>query len=244
MKRQFKVLSILLTLTLVFGLLFSYVFAADTTIITILGTADLHGRIYPYEYAIDSYDDDTGLAKIATLVKQERVIDPGLILMDCGDTVQDNSADLFNDLPVHPMIEGLNFLNYDVWVVGNHEFNYEKAFLEKNVATFKNSVLSANILKTDGTYFVEPYEIFEVNGVRVAIVGMTPPHVTLWEASAPEHFKGLTFPGTVEQSKKVIAELEGKYDVLIGAFHLGPDGEHGYEGSKTIAGGASVTWFF
>ena len=235
MKRQFKVLSILLTLTLVFGLLFSFVFAADTTTVTILGTADLHGRIYPYEYAIDSYDDDTGLAKIGTLVKQERAIDPNALLIDCGDTVQDNSADLFNNLPVHPMIEGLNFLDYDVWVIGNHEFNYEKAFLEKNVATFKNSVLSANILKTDGTYFVKPYEIFEVNDVRVAIVGMTPPHVTQWEASAPEHFEGLTFPGTVEQSKKVIAELEGKYDVLIGAFHLGPDGEHGYEGSKTIA---------
>jgi len=235
MKRQYKVLSILLTLTLVFSLLFSYVFAADTTTITILGTADLHGRIYPYEYAIDSYDDDTGLAKIATLVKQERAIDPDALLIDCGDTVQDNSADLFNDLPIHPMIEGLNFLNYDVWVIGNHEFNYEKAFLEKNVATFKNSVLSANILKTDGTYFVEPYEIFEVNGVRVAIVGMTPPHVTQWEASAPEHFEGLTFPGTLEQSKKVIAELEGKYDVLVGAFHLGPEGDHGFEGSKTIA---------
>jgi len=235
MKRQYKVLSTLLTLTLVFGLLFSYVFAADTTTVTILETADLHGRIYPYEYAIDSYDDDTGLAKIATLVKQERAIDPNALLIDCGDTVQDNSADLFNDLPVHPMIEALNFLDYDVWVIGNHEFNFEKAFLDKNVATFKNSVLSANILKTDGTYFVKPYEIFEVNDVRVAIVGMTPPHVTQWEASAPEHFEGLTFPGTVEQSKKVIAELEGKYDVLIGAFHLGPDGEHGYEGSKTIA---------
>jgi 2',3'-cyclic-nucleotide 2'-phosphodiesterase/3'-nucleotidase len=235
MKKQYKVLSILLTLTLIFGLLFSCVFAADTTTITILQTSDLHGRIYPYEYAIDSYDDDTGLVKIATLVKQERAIDPNALLIDCGDTVQDNSADLFNGLPVHPMIEALNFLDYDVWVVGNHEFNYEKAFLEKNVATFKNSVLSANILKTDGTYFVKPYEIFEVNGVRVAIVGMTPPHVTQWEASAPEHFEGLTFPGTVEQSKKVIAELEGKYDVLIGAFHLGPDGEHGYDGSKTIA---------
>ena len=235
MKKQYKVLSIVLTLTLVFGLLLSYVFAADTTTITILGTADLHGRIYPHDYATDTVDSDTGLAKIATLVKQERAIDPDALLVDCGDTVQDNSADLFNDLPIHPMIAGLNFLNYDVWTIGNHEFNYEKAFLEKNVATFENTVLSANILETDGTYFVKPYEIFEVNGVRVAIVGMTPPHITQWEASAPEHFEGLTFPGTVEQSKKVIAELEGKYDVLIGAFHLGPDGEHGYEGSITIA---------
>lgn len=235
MKRQFKVLSILLTLTLIFGLFFSCVFAADTTTITILGTADLHGRIYSHDYATDEPDSDTGLAKIATLIKQERAIDPDALLVDCGDTVQDNSADLFNDLPVHPMIAGLNFLNYDVWTIGNHEFNYEKAFLEKNVATFKNSVLSANILKTDGTYFVKPYEIFEVNGVRVAIVGMIPPHVTLWEASAPEHFEGLTFPGTLEQSKKVIKELEGKYDVLIGAFHLGPEGDHGFEGAKEIA---------
>lgn len=235
MKRQFKILSILLTLTLVFSLLFSSVFAADTTTITILGTADLHGRIYPHDYATDTVDSDAGLAKIATLVKQERAIDPDALLIDCGDAVQDNSAELFNDLPIHPMIEGLNMLDYDVWVIGNHEFNFEKAFLDKNVATFKNTTLSANILKTDGTYYVEPYKIFEVNGVRIAFIGMTPPNITLWEASAPEHFEGLTFPGTVEQSKKCIAELEGKYDVLIGAFHLGPDGEHGYEGSIAIA---------
>jgi len=235
MKRQYKVLSILLTLTLVFGLLFSYVFAVDSTTVTILETSDLHGRIYPYEYAIDSYDDDTGLAKIATLIKQERAIDPGLILMDCGDTVQDNSADLFNDLPVHPMIEGLNFLDYDVWVFGNHEFNYEKSFFDKNIATFKNTVLSANTVKTDGTYLVKPYEIFERNGVKIAIIGLLPPEITRWEASAPEHFEGLKFPGTLETAKKVVAELEGKYDVLVGAFHLGPDGEYSYEGAKDIA---------
>ena len=235
MKRQFKVLSILLTLTLAFSLLFSFVFAADTTTVTILESSDLHGRIYPYEYAIDSYDDDTGLAKIATLIKQERAIDPNLILMDCGDTVQDNSMDLFNALPVHPMIEGLNFLNYDVWVFGNHEFNYEKSFFDKNIATFKNTVLSANTVKTDGTYLVKPYEIFERNGVRIAIVGLLPPEITRWEASAPEHFEGLKFPGTLETAKKVVAELEGKYDVLVGAFHLGPDGEYSYEGAKDIA---------
>ena len=40
MKKQYKVLSIVLTLTLVFGLLLSYVIAADTKTITILGTAD------------------------------------------------------------------------------------------------------------------------------------------------------------------------------------------------------------
>jgi len=117
---------------------FYRMFLRQTTI-TILGTADLHGRIYPHDYATDTVDSDTGLAKIATLVKQERAIDPDALLVDCGDTVQDNSADLFNDLPIHPMIAGLNFLDYDVWTIGNHEFNYEKAFLEKNVATFESN---------------------------------------------------------------------------------------------------------
>lgn len=235
MKRQCKILSILLTLTFIFSLLFSSVFAADTATVTILQTSDLHGRIYPHDYATDTVDSDTGLAKIATLVKQERAIDPDALLIDCGDTVQDNSAELFNDLPIHPMIEGLNMLDYDAWVIGNHEFNFEKSFLDKNIATFKNTVLSANMIGPDGAYYVEPYKIFDVKGVRVAIIGLTPPAIDRWEASAPEHFEGLNFPGTLETAKKLISELEGKYDVLVGGFHLGPEGEYTYEGSIDIA---------
>jgi len=235
MKRQFKVLSVLLALTFVFSLFFSFSLAADTTTVTILESADLHGRLYPHDYATDEVDSDTGLAKIATLVKQERAIDPDALLIDCGDTVQDNSAELFNDLPIHPMIEGLNMLDYDVWVIGNHEFNFEKSFLDKNIATFKNTVLSANMIGPDGDYYVEPYKIFDVKGVKVAIIGLTPPAIDRWEASAPEHFEGLTFPGTLETAKKIISELEGKYDVLIGGFHLGPEGEYTYEGSIDIA---------
>jgi len=235
MKRQFKVLSILLAFTFVFSLFISFSFAAETTTVTILESADLHGRLYPHDYATDEPDSDTGLAKIATLVKQERAIDPDALLIDCGDTVQDNSAELFNDLPIHPMIDGLNMLGYDAWVIGNHEFNFEKSFLEKNIATFKNTVLSANIIGSDGDYYVEPYKIFDVKGVKVAIIGMTPPAIDRWEASAPEHFEGLTFTGTLESAKKIIEEIEGQYDVLIGGFHLGPEGEYTYEGSIDIA---------
>ena len=48
MKRQLKVLQILLILAFVLTLFFSPVFAAETTTITILESADLHGRIYPH----------------------------------------------------------------------------------------------------------------------------------------------------------------------------------------------------
>jgi 2',3'-cyclic-nucleotide 2'-phosphodiesterase (5'-nucleotidase family) len=204
--------------------------------VTILGTSDLHGRIYAYEYAIDSVDKDAGLAKIQTLVKQVRAEEENVLLMDMGDTLQDNSAELFNDQPVHPMVEAMNYMGYDVWTIGNHEFNFEKSFITKNIAAFEGAVLSANIYNEGTTErFVKGYEIFEVDGIRVAVIGMIPPHVPIWEASAPSHFEGLEFKDVTIETGKAIQELEGQYDVLIGAYHLGPDAYKGMPGIEDIA---------
>ncbi|WP_212692110.1 5'-nucleotidase C-terminal domain-containing protein [Vallitalea guaymasensis] len=203
--------------------------------VTILGTSDVHGRIYAYEYATDSPDADAGFAKLQTLINKEKAEAPDAILLDCGDTVQDNSAELFNDLPIHPMVQAMNTMGYDVWTLGNHEFNFDKSFLDRNIEAFNNTVLAANIYKTDDTRFVEPYKIFEKDGIRIAVVGLLPPHIPRWEASSPQHFEGLSFTQPLEEAKKVVKELEGKYDVLVGAFHIGPDGEYGSQGALEIA---------
>lgn len=210
--------------------------AVASTKITILQTSDLHGRIFPHDYALDSNDMDAGLAKIQTIVARERAANPNLILMDCGDTVQDNSAELFNDLPVHPMVNAMNLMGYDVWSIGNHEFNFELSFLKRNIQAFNGSVLSANIYKK-GTNerWVKPYRIFTRDGVRVAVIGMIPPAVPIWESAAPQHFEGLEFTGPASETRKVIQELKGKYDILVGAYHIGPDGDHGFKGLEDIA---------
>lgn len=204
---------------------------ADTVILSFGVTGDVHGRLYAYEYSVCEDVKNVGLVKTYTLSQQLRKKNPNAILIDVGDTVQDNSAELFNDLETHPMIQALNYMNYDIWVLGNHEFNFEKEFLARNIRNFKGSVLSANIKnKKDGTNFVLPYQIFNIEGVRVAVVGLVPPHIPMWEASSPSHFKGLEFEEPVEAAKKTVAELKGKYDVLIGAFHLGRTGEYGSNG--------------
>lgn len=230
MKRSFKRLSWMLTLVMILSMLLPLgsVWAEDSNAVTItvLGSTDLHGRIYPWEYATDSEDIDAGMAKIRTLVKQEKAANPNTILIDTGDTLQDNMMDIFNDKPVHPMMEGLNYMGYDTWTLGNHEFNFGLDFLNKNIAAFKGKVLAANIYKEDGTRFVEPYAIFEKSGVRVAVVGLITPNIPRWEASTPDHFKGLKFTDPVEEAKKVVKELEGKYDVLVGAFHMGDTPEY------------------
>ena len=220
--------------TILFLLISIFSFGKEIKIV-FLETSDLHGRLFAYDYAIDQVDNSAGLTKAATIIKNERSQNKNVIVIDNGDTVQDNSAELFNNMAIHPMIAGLNDLKYDVWVLGNHEFNFEKSFLDRNIKAFKGKVLSANIIKDDGKNYVLPYIIKNVDGVRVAIIGLTPPHVPMWEASSPEHFQGLTFLQPEKAIEDTLKKIEGQYDVLVGSFHLGREDEKGGSGITALA---------
>ncbi|MBO8126424.1 MAG: 5'-nucleotidase C-terminal domain-containing protein [Firmicutes bacterium] len=207
------------------------VVSAQQTVVTILGTSDLHGHIFPWDYAVDEEDDDTGLAKVASVVKEVRAENPNTLLLDAGDTIQDNMASLFNDEPVHPMIQAMNLIGYDTWTVGNHEFNFGLDVLGRAIDGSKATVLAANIYKEDGSRWLTPYVIKEVAGIKIGIFGLVTPHITRWEASTPSHFAGLVFADPIEEAKKVVAELKGKVDAIVAVAHMGMEPEYGVPGS-------------
>jgi hypothetical protein len=60
---------------------------SDETQITILSTTDLHGNLLPLDYYTNK-SDERGLAKVAAIVKQARMENPDLLLIDSGDTIQ------------------------------------------------------------------------------------------------------------------------------------------------------------
>ncbi|CAM3072172.1 metallophosphoesterase [Streptobacillus felis] len=222
----------LFSILLVLGL---FSFTKEVKIV-LLETSDIHGRLFSYEYAIDEQKADNGLTRISTLVKQQRAENKNVILIDNGDLLQDNAAELFNDEEVHPLMRVLNDLKYDVFVLGNHEFNFEKAFLERNIKGFNGDVLASNVIKiSDNKPYVNSYVIKEVDGVKVAIVGYLVPHIPTWEAATPEHFEGLKFLNPEEALTNTLKEIEGKYDVLVGSFHLGRTDEKGGDGVLDIA---------
>jgi 2',3'-cyclic-nucleotide 2'-phosphodiesterase (5'-nucleotidase family) len=205
------------------------------TNITILGTSDVHGRIFPWDYALDSEDKDAGYLKIASVVKDIKSKNKNVILVDAGDTTQDNSIELFQDEEKNPIIEVMNDIGYDTWTLGNHEFNFGLDALNKAVKTSKATVLAGNAYKENGERAFDAYKIVEKDGVKIALIGMITPNIPRWEASTPEHFKGLKFKNPVEETKKVIKELKDKADVFIGVFHMGLDNEYtDFDGSKTI----------
>ena len=201
--------------------------------ITIAATGDMHGRIRAYDYALDREVNSAGLSKIATLLKEERASNPDMIMIDLGDSVQGNSAELFNDMPIHPVVETMNLMEYDLWVPGNHEFDFERSFLDRNLSGFKGSAISSNIVwdqnsdacsaNNENVPFLPGFQIFDVNGARVAFVGVTPAMVPNWQASNPDNFRNLAFKAEVESIRNAIDEAEKKYqpDVVIAALHLG-----------------------
>ena len=101
----------------------AYAEETETRRVRIIATSDLHGKFAPWDYALNTTCYSGSVAQLATAISEYRTEDT--ILVDAGDTIQDNSADLFiGDEDVHPMIQAINALNYDVWVTGNHEYNY------------------------------------------------------------------------------------------------------------------------
>ena len=212
-------------------------FAAETgdkVTVTLLQTSDLHGMINPFDYASNK-ETKNGLAHVASIVAAERKADPSLLLIDTGDTLQANYIQEFRNEAVHPMVDVLNYLKYDAWVLGNHEFNFEFGSLLKAVSAFKGTVMAGNAYKADGTRWQSAYKIFDVKGVKVAVFGLTAPHIPQWEASDPGHYDNMTFTSPMAETGKVLDELKGKADLVIGAIHYGPDGEYGTEGCKEIA---------
>ncbi len=206
---------------------------SDTVTLQVLATSDLHGRFVPWEYATDTENLNGSLAQVATVVKKARQTNPNTIVVDNGDTIQDNSSQLFLDNEIHPMIRAMNEIGYDSWTLGNHEFNYGIPALEKVMAQSKANVLAGNLYRPDGTRFAAPYTIVEKGGVKVGIIGMTNPNITKWDAA---NLVGYTTTSPIEETRKTIEALKGQVDVMIGVIHVGPTEEYGNDdGADVIA---------
>lgn len=205
--------------------------------VTILGTTDLHGRFVSYDYATNS-DVNGGLDQVATIVNEERVKDPNLLLVDNGDTVQGNYNHLFKGKE-NPMVKAMTTIGYDIFSFGNHEFNSGldeiNNFMTNGVNNSKLNFLCANLYK-DGKRVYKPYTIKEVNGVKVAIIGVVSPNIVNWDAA---HLKGheTTAPDKeVTKAIKEIKEKNGGADLYFVTGHVGLNNEYGNgDSAKDIA---------
>jgi 2',3'-cyclic-nucleotide 2'-phosphodiesterase (5'-nucleotidase family) len=148
------------------------------TPISIVGLNDFHGQLDPttrtYDNALTAAVG--GASQLASMFDEEADRLPGrTLLLSGGDNVgasPPNSA-LLQD---RPAIDVENAWGLDATSFGNHEFDFGVDRILKHEARAKFPFLSTNIVdKTTGKApdWVKTSAIFNVNGVRVGVIGST-----------------------------------------------------------------------
>lgn len=196
----------------------AFAFAAPTEDIVILHTNDTHCNNYE------------NFAKVAELAK-----DADLVL-DAGDAIQ---GAVIGTLSKGSYItEIMNKVGYDAAALGNHEFDYGMDQIKdivKNQAEFPYLCCNLIDLKTGEPLF-DAYKIFEVKGVKIAVVGVTTPETFV--KSTPTYFQdangnyiyGFCEGGNGQELYAAVqkavdaAKAEGA-DYVIALAHLGIDEE-------------------
>jgi len=104
---------------------------------------------------------------------------------------------------------------------GNHDFNYGQDRLVELAGMTNFPIISANVVKADGTTLLAPYTIKEVDGLKVGIFGLSTPE-TAYKTN-PKNVEGLTFENPIEVAQKMVDELKSKVDIIVALAHLGLD---------------------
>lgn len=210
-------------------------FSGQIDTLYILQTTDVHGRVYPYNYFTDQ-PAPYGLARAFTKITEYRQQHQNVLLLDTGDLLQGTPlAYYFNKIEntrLNPLILTLNYMGYDAFTVGNHDIEqgvevYYKAMRESNFPW-----LSANSVLPDGRTFFEPYALFDVNGIKVGIIGLTTPGIPMWLDSTL--YPGIDWQDMVESARFWAEEVRPQVDVLVGSFHAGLNADYSAEQTERL----------
>lgn len=246
-----RVIALLLTLltALSFGALPAG--AAEKPIaITILATSDVHGQLLPMDYYANEEDPTVGLSMIAAQVAAVRKTERNVLLVDAGDTVQGSALTYYNtyfaqgkDAPDDPVMKALRLMSYDMWTLGEHEFNAGIDLLKQQISylSSKNKgsevsvpMCTANFLNKDRSkewtpWTGVPYVVKEfrtnTGSVKVGLIGLSTPSVPQWEEA--RNYRGIDFMNFVPTARHyipILREEEG-CDIVVAVCHSGVEEE-------------------
>lgn len=193
--------------------------------IKLIHTSDIHGRFYSHDF-INDKPIDGGMDRISSYVKAQRKQYPGhVLLLDGGDLLQGQPSVYYynykDTISSHVCADAMNYMGYDAIEIGNHDIETGHPVYDRWISQCKAPVLGANILRNDGSNYLQPYKIFVIDGVKIAVLGLITPSIPAW---LPENiWKGLHFEDmeiSARKWMKIIQEKEHPH-IVVGLFHSG-----------------------
>jgi 5'-nucleotidase/UDP-sugar diphosphatase len=156
-----------------------------------------------------------GYARLASVVKAERAKGRNVVFVHAGDAL---SPSLMSSLDQGEHVMTLtNMLAPDIFVPGNHEFDFGKDLFFKRMSEAKFPLYVANILNPDGKLIpgFRERNIIEMSGIRIGITAATDEDAAI--LSSPGDLK---FPRSIDTIERQAALLrkEGA-DVVVAVVH-------------------------
>lgn len=189
---------------------------ADQVTINIANITDFHGRLVENR-------DEMGAANVAGIINYIREQNPNTLVTTSGDN-QGGSAFVSAISDDKYTMEFLQAIKVNGSAIGNHEFDKGYSDLMNRIVPGtkvdgKITQLGANVFTTDGERETKPYEIVDVDGVKVALVGTTS-NLTV-SKSNPANVAGLNITDSAEQINVEAEKLKnnGEADLVIALIH-------------------------
>lgn len=179
--------------------------------ITILFTNDLSGRV------LTERNGRGGLARIASEVKKIRSENPNTIVLDAGDAAVGTA--ITTETRGEAIFRVMNAVGYDASVFGNHEFDLGKDQALKYSSIAQFPILACNIRDRDGEAFAPEYKIFNLAGMRLAVIGIANPKTSNLVDQAG--IEGLKFLPPESELRRVQSRIAGQADVVVLLSHQG-----------------------
>ncbi|WP_264777276.1 bifunctional metallophosphatase/5'-nucleotidase [Deinococcus aetherius] len=235
----------------------------DVTV-TVIGVNDFHGNLLPTSFRVPDPNDRTktvtvqagGIETIGGILADARKANPNTVFVGVGDMT--GASPLISGLlRDEPTIDALSKLDMKVNVVGNHEFDYGFAELQRfqkggcnsndptRACKYENpfpgakyTYIASNVIdEKTGALALPAYKIVTVGPARIAFVGAvlkdTPTVVT------PSGVAGLRFEDEVAAINRVIPQLKrGNVDAIIALVHQGGASTDAFDvvDCKTLSG--------
>ena len=225
---------------------FSASAAANQAHLRIMETTDIHVNLLPYDYYADKANDTLGLSRTASLIEAVRKEAVNSMLIDNGDLLQGSPMGDYvayergmKEGDVHPVMKGMNLLDYACSTLGNHEFNYGLSFLDKVLAGANFPFVCANLIRgtekaanpRDDKLYLKPYLILEKrlkdgagaeHPIKIGVIGFVPPQILVWDA---KNLAGNVLTrDIVEAARAWVPQMkEEGADIVIALSHSGID---------------------
>ena len=198
--------------------------------ITLLYTNDTHGHLLPFSFpepinpqegyaSMPDRTDIGGIARRATLVHRiEAECRGNVLLLDAGDALDGTPFSI--EYMGEADFAAMSAAGYDAMTPGNHEFSASYDEFNRNIHIAAFPIVSADIVdRRSGKLALPQYAIFEVDGVKIAVFGLTVP-VPNYRAAK----EGFDFLDPIQAAKDLVPELRKRADIVIALTHLSDSG--------------------